>query len=236
MNSSAHSETVRIDCGMARIEGMLEIPPDPQGVVLFAHGSGSSRLSPRNNQVAAVLREAHLATLLIDLLTPDEDRSYETRFDIGLLTSRLDAAASWLPQQEATAELPLGLFGASTGAAAALQLAALRPDKVRAVVSRGGRTDLAGAQALKAVEAPTLLIVGGLDYVVIDLNRSSFMTLQCEKHLEIVPDATHLFQEAGALDTVAALAADWFCLHLARHERRMPPAIGRDTSVQRRSQ
>lgn len=236
MASSAHSETVRIDCGLVRIEGMLEIPPDPEGVVLFAHGSGSSRLSPRNNQVAAVLREAHLATLLIDLLTPDEDRSYETRFDIGLLTSRLDAAASWLQQhQEAKAELPLGLFGASTGAAAALQLAALRPDKVRAVVSRGGRTDLAGAQALKAVEAPTLFIVGGLDYVVIDLNRSSFMTLQCEKRLEIVPDATHLFQEAGALDTVAALAAEWFCLHLAHHERRMPPAIGRGTSVQRRS-
>jgi putative phosphoribosyl transferase len=235
MNSSMHFESVRIDCGMARIEGMLEIPPAPEGVVLFAHGSGSSRLSPRNNQVAAVLREARLATLLIDLLTPDEDRSYETRFDIGLLTSRLDAAASWLQQQEATAELPLGLFGASTGAAAALQLAALHPDKVRAVVSRGGRTDLAGAQALKTVEAPTLLIVGGLDYVVIDLNRSSFMTLQCEKRLEIVPDATHLFQEAGALDTVAALAADWFCLHLAHHERRMPPAIGRGTSAQRRS-
>ena len=235
MNSSMHFQSVRIDCGMVPIEGMLEIPPAPEGVVLFAHGSGSSRLSPRNNQVAAVLREARLATLLIDLLTPDEDRTYETRFDIGLLTSRLDAAASWLQQQEATAELPLGLFGASTGAAAALQLAALRPDKIRAVVSRGGRTDLAGVQALRAVEAPTLFIVGGLDYVAIDLNRSSYMTLQCEKHLEIIPDATHLFQETGTLDTVAALAADWFCLHLAHHERHMPPSIGRGTSAQRRS-
>lgn len=237
MVALAHSELVRIDIDTTRIEGMLEIPADPEGIVLFAHGSGSSRLSPRNNQVAAALRDARFGTLLVDLLTAEEDRNYETRFNIGLLTSRLEAAASWLHQHHAAGSLPLGLFGASTGAAAALQLAALRPDMAGAVVSRGGRTDLAGTSTLKKVEAPTLLIVGGLDYVVIDLNRSSFMTLQCEKRLEIVPDATHLFQEQGTLDTVAALAADWFSLHLARVEGRMPPpSAGKGATAERRLQ
>lgn len=235
MVSPMHTELVGIETGTARIEGMLEVPPDPAGIVLFAHGSGSGRLSPRSNQVAAILHDAHLGTLLVDLLTPEEDRSYETRFNIDLLASRLDAAASWLGRHEITGSLPLGLFGASTGAAAALQLAALHPDKVRAVVSRGGRTDLVGTQALKKVDAPTLLIVGGLDYVVIDLNRSSFMTLQCEKRLEIVPDATHLFQEPGALDMVARLAAGWFSLHLDHREERIPsPSSGKGVAQERR--
>lgn len=198
------------------IEGMLELPAHATGMVLFAHGSGSSRLSPRNNYVATVLRNAGLGTLLVDLLTADEDQTYQTRFDIALLTQRLQVALTWLQRQggELTA-LPLGLFGASTGAAAALCAAAGAPQLVRAVVSRGGRPDLAGTEALERVRAPTLLLVGGLDDVVIELNQAAYDRMQCEKQLRIVPGATHLFEEPGKLESVARLAADWFLLHLA---------------------
>ena len=196
------------------LEGMLEIPPQACGMVLFAHGSGSSRLSPRNNYVARVLREAGMGTLLIDLLTREEDRNYDTRFDIALLTRRLIQTTDWLRAAPLTAGFTLGYFGASTGAAAALQAAALRTDIV-AVVSRGGRPDLAGEKQLERVKAPTLLIVGGFDDVVIDLNRQAYTHLNCQKQLVIVPGATHLFEESGTLEEVARLATDWFRLHLS---------------------
>jgi alpha-beta hydrolase superfamily lysophospholipase len=202
--------------GGVDMEGMLELPHGTLGVVLFAHGSGSSRLSPRNNYVARVLREAGVGTLLLDLLSPVEDRNYQTRFDIGLLTQRLRTAADWLRTQDATSQLPLGLFGASTGAAAALRLAADPGAGVAAVVSRGGRPDLAGMEALRAVEAPTLLLVGGNDDAVIDLNRQAFDQLGCTKNLVIVPGATHLFEEPGTLEEVARQASDWFTGWFAR--------------------
>jgi putative phosphoribosyl transferase len=193
----------------------LLVPPGAEGVVLFAHGSGSSRHSPRNKFVAAQLREARLATLLIDLLTPQEDEVYRTRFDIGLLTERLAEAARSLAHEPQTKHLPVGLFGASTGAAAALEVAAAMPEAIRAVVSRGGRPDLASHAALREVKAPTLLIVGGDDTGVIELNEQAYAELGCEKRLEIVPGATHLFEEPGKLEAVAGLAAQWFSRHLA---------------------
>jgi putative phosphoribosyl transferase len=211
----AKKELVRIGPGPASMEGMLNLPDAPLGIVLFAHGSGSSRLSPRNNFVAGVLREAHIGSLLLDLLTPAEDRSFENRFNIALLTTRLAAAAAWLRQLDTTATLKLGLFGASTGAAAALQLATDPGAGIAAVVSRGGRPDLAGDHALATVAAPTLLIVGGADDVVIDLNRAALHLLRCEKELVIVPGATHLFDEPGTLEEVARLATGWFLRHLA---------------------
>jgi len=207
---------VRIGSGAADMEGMLELPHAALGIVLFAHGSGSSRLSPRNNYVARVLREAGIGTLLLDLLTQDEERKRATRFDIALLAARLRTAADWLRTQDATMTLPLGLFGASTGAAAALRLAADPGVNVAAVVSRGGRPDLAGADALRSVEAPVLLIVGGEDNGVIDLNRMAFEQLGSPKQLVIVPGATHLFEEPGTLEEVARLAAEWFAGHFAR--------------------
>ncbi|MCU0805656.1 MAG: dienelactone hydrolase family protein [Burkholderiales bacterium] len=207
---------VHIPSGDVRMEGVLEAPPNAPGMVLFAHGSGSSRLSPRNNFVAAELRKAGLGTLLLDLLTRDEDRDYETRFAITLLAERLADAVRWLRQEPAVGLLPVGLFGASTGAAAALQVAASQPHEIGAVVSRGGRPDLAGAQALAKVRAPTLLIVGGADYGVIELNEAAYARLTCEKQLVIVPRATHLFEEPGALEEVARLAAAWFARSLAR--------------------
>jgi len=191
------------------LEGDLMVPEDASGVVLFAHGSGSSRLSPRNRQVAETLQQNGLATLLMDLLSPDEDQ----RFNIELLSARLIHAVDWLAQEASTARLRLGLFGASTGAAAALVTAARRPDNVRAVVSRGGRPDLAGA-ALSLVDAPTLLIVGGRDSTVIDLNRRAFEQLRCDKDIHIVPGATHLFEEPGTLEKVSDLAQDWFLTYL----------------------
>ena len=206
---------VHVAAGTATMEGMLELPHDAAGVVLFAHGSGSSRLSPRNNHVARVLRDAGIGTLLLDLLTSHEDSLVHNRFDISLLTRRLRAAAAWLAAQDATLALPLGLFGASTGAAAALQLAADPAVSVAAVVSRGGRPDLAGIDALRAVEAPTLLIVGGADEPVIALNEQAYAELGCVKRLAIVPGATHLFEEPGSLDEVARLAADWFAGYFA---------------------
>jgi alpha-beta hydrolase superfamily lysophospholipase len=197
------------------VPGSLTIPPSPRGVVAFAHGSGSSRLSPRNAFVAETLQRRGIATLLFDLLTPQEDRDPEARFDIPLLTRRLLAASDWLSEQDATARLPLGYFGASTGAAAALEAAAERGAGVSAVVSRGGRPDLAGSGLLEAVSAPTLLIVGGLDDVVIGLNRKAMARLSCEKELVVVPGATHLFEEPGTLAQAAGHAADWFARWLS---------------------
>lgn len=218
-SSSASSERlVSINIGPVSLEGNLTIPAGAGGVVLFAHGSGSSRMSPRNRYVAGVLGQARLATLLFDLLTADEERidmlTAELRFDIGLLAQRVIAAIDWLTASEATAGMNIGLFGASTGAAAALVSAAERPDKVRAVVSRGGRPDLAEL-SLARVKAPTLLIVGGNDHQVIQLNELALARLNTEKKMEIVPGATHLFEEPGTLEEVARLAAHWFQLHLA---------------------
>jgi putative phosphoribosyl transferase len=214
-----HEATVVVSTGQVALEGTLAVPAEPVGVVLFAHGSGSSRHSPRNRFVAAELRRARLATLLTDLLSAEEEaldaRTAELRFDIGLLARRLVAATDWLGRQQPTRGLPLGYFGASTGAAAALVAAAQRPGVAGAVVSRGGRPDLAG-QALDHVRAPTLLVVGGEDRAVIPLNRDALARLQAEKALEIVPGATHLFEEPGALERVAGLARGWFALHLPR--------------------
>jgi putative phosphoribosyl transferase len=208
------TELVSIASGSARIEGMLELPDNPTGIVLFAHGSGSSRLSLRNNFVAGLLRDAGLGTLLMDLLTPNEDLSRESRFDIALLSQRLHAALAWARERPETRNLPVGLFGASTGAAAALQVAAAAASSVAAVVSRGGRPDLAGRAALEKVAAPTLLVVGGLDDPVVELNRAALALLSCEKQLTIVPGATHLFEEPGKLQSVAELAREWFVQHL----------------------
>lgn len=203
------AQLVHIPEGEIRVEGMLELPENAAGIVLFAHGSGSSRHSPRNNYVARVLREAGVGTLLMDLLTREEDNDYQTRFDIPLLTRRLLTATAWV-KNHATFTLPLGYFGASTGAAAALQAAAELGDKIAAVVSRGGRPDLAGADALGLVACPTLLLVGGFDDVVIDLNKQAYTRMNCEKRLTIVPGATHLFEEPGTLEEVAREAAVWF--------------------------
>jgi putative phosphoribosyl transferase len=213
-----HAERpVRVPAGAVELEGNLGVPEGARGVVLFAHGSGSGRHSPRNRYVARVLREAGLATLLIDLLTPEEEevdlRTRHLRFDIGLLAERLTGATDWLTENPHTQNLRIGYFGASTGAGAALVAAAKRPDAVGAIVSRGGRPDLAG-DALSLVKAPTLLIVGGDDVPVIDMNQEAFAPLRAEKRLEIVPGATHLFEEPGALEEVARLAADWFVRHL----------------------
>ena len=194
-------------------EGLLDRPADAQGLVLFAHGSGSSRLSPRNTYVARSLNQAGLATLRFDLLTEAEAADRGRVFDIPLLGERLDQAAAWAARSGHTRGLPLGYFGASTGAAAALVSAARRA-AVRAVVSRGGRPDLA-EDALPLVRAPTLLIVGGADHDVLDLNRAAAKRLRCVHRLEVVPGATHLFEEAGALESVVALARTWFLRHLA---------------------
>jgi len=208
-------ETASIATPAGAVEGTLDLPTGAKGVVLFAHGSGSSRFSPRNNFVAGALRTAGIGTLLMDLLTPAEDELYRTRFNISLLTERLGLAADWLAAAVATRGQPLGLFGASTGAAAALQFAAERKGGVAAVVSRGGRPDLTGQVALARVTAPTLFIVGGRDEGVIELNESAFLNLNCKKRIDIVPGATHLFEEPGALEEVARLARDWFSQHLS---------------------
>jgi len=212
---------VHIPAGSATIEGMLEIPEQAVGLVLFAHGSGSSRHSPRNNYVAGVLRQAGVGTLLMDLLTPEEDRDYERRFDIALLTQRLMDAARWVVSQPELNEISLGFFGASTGAAAALEAAAILGDEAKAVVSRGGRPDMASPDMMATVTAPTLLLVGGLDDVVIDLNRQAYDQLRCKKELVIVPGATHLFEEPGTLEEVAFQAAAWFAHHLAAKSARL---------------
>ena len=211
--------SITIPADGAKLQGNLNIPAGARGLVLFAHGSGSSRHSPRNRYVASALQEGGLATLLMDLLTPEEEsidqRTGQLRFDIGLLAERLVAATDWLHENPETRDLKLGYFGASTGAGAALVAAARRPDAIGAVVSRGGRPDLARS-ALPAVRAPTLLIVGGDDLPVIGMNREALRALEVEKRLEIVPGATHLFEEPGTLEQVARLARAWFERHLAR--------------------
>jgi dienelactone hydrolase len=205
------------------LEGELVLPAAAAGIVLFAHGSGSSRHSPRNQAVAARIRDAGLGTLLFDLLTRDEEavdrRTGHLRFDIGLLAERLFRATQWIRGRREAKSLLVGYFGSSTGGAAALLAAAELPDAVGAVVSRGGRPDLA-RDALARVEAPTLLIVGGLDDVVIELNEAAFERLRCEKALRIVPGASHLFEEPGKLEEVSRLAAEWFRSHLTETKRR----------------
>ena len=205
---------VESDGELVELDGELILPPSAKGVVLFAHGSGSSRFSPRNTYVAEVLQQCGIGTLLFDLLTSAEDQNYETRFDIALLTKRLLAATAWLQNNPNTQTLNLGYFGASTGAAAALQAAAQMENKISAVVSRGGRPDLAGELALSRVTAPTLLIVGGADYGVIELNQQANALLNCEKKLTLIPGATHLFEEPGTLQLAARSAAEWFVQHL----------------------
>jgi putative phosphoribosyl transferase len=208
---------VRVSADPVELEGNLGVPEAARSVVLFAHGSGSGRHSPRNRYVARVFQRAGLATLLIDLLTPEEEevdlRTGHLRFDIGLLAERLAGATDWLMENPDTSNLRIGYFGASTGAGAALVAAAERPEAVGAIVSRGGRPDLAG-DALPLVKAPTLLIVGGNDLPVIGMNEEAFAQMQAEKELRIVPGATHLFEEPGALEEVARLAASWFVGHL----------------------
>ena len=209
---------VHIAAGRATLDGNLTIADGATALVLFAHGSGSSRHSPRNQFVARTLNNARLATLLFDLLTPEEEaidlRTQEHRFNIGLLAERLVQATKWAKQQEQTRDLHIGYFGSSTGGGAALVAAAEIPQDVGAVVSRGGRPDLAG-DALPKVQVPTLLIVGGNDDIVIELNEQARDRMRCEVKLEIVPGATHLFEESGALERVAQLASDWFSLHAA---------------------
>lgn len=221
MKTSLESENlVDIPAGDLELQGNLQVPRGANGVVLFAHGSGSSRHSVRNRFVASSLNEAGLATLLMDLLSEDEEaidlRTTRLRFDIAFLAERLLHAIDWLGRNPGTGQLDIGLFGSSTGAAAALLSAAERPDEVRAIVSRGGRADLAGP-ALGAVRAPTLLIVGGNDAPVIELNRQAESELRCVKEMTIVPRASHLFEEPGALEAVSNFAARWFQKHLQSH-------------------
>jgi len=208
---------VRVPAGSAALEGNLLIPAEATGVVLFAHGSGSSRFSSRNRYVAQELRRGGLATLLIDLLTVQEEavdvRTAHLRFDIDLLADRLAGTIEWMSRQPSTSRLRVGLFGASTGGGAALVAAARLPERVSAVVSRGGRPDLAGA-ALPTVKAPALLIVGGDDIPVIRMNQEAYDLMTCERRMEIVPGASHLFEEPGTLERVAELARDWFVKHL----------------------
>ena len=217
---AAVSREVRIPCGDAWLYGDLTLPVGALGVVLFVHGSGSGRHSARNRQVAQKLQQAGIATLLFDLLTAQEEQTdihtREHRFDIALLTRRIQDATTWAMAQPDLQQLPIGYFGASTGSAAAIIAAARLGERIAAVVSRGGRPDLAGPVALAAVTAPTLLIVGGADHGVIELNEQALQHLRCDRQLVIVDGATHLFEERGALEQVAELAASWFTTHLAR--------------------
>lgn len=212
-STAAPLRSQQVLIGRRALPGDLDVPARSHGLVVFAHGSGSSRLSSRNRRVAEVLQQHALSTLLFDLLDEDEALDQRNVFDIGLLSERVQQALDWTAGQAALAGMSLGLFGASTGAAAALCAAAARPGRVAAVVSRGGRPDLAAA-SLPAVQTPTLLIVGGADREVLALNRQALRELRCNKRLEVVPGATHLFEEPGALDSVAQLAASWFETHL----------------------
>lgn len=213
MNATLSEEMVEIPIGSAVLHGDLRVPPRPAGLVIFAHGSGSSRFSARNRKVAESLQMRGFATLLLDLLTPEEESvdiyTSQYRFDIPRLGERVKAAAEWAKTVPQVSDLPCGLFGASTGAGAALVAAAARPDLVRAVVSRGGRPDLAGA-ALANVDAPTLLIVGSADHAVIEMNRKALRRIPAESELQIVSGAGHLFEEPGTLEEVERLAGDWF--------------------------
>lgn len=217
MTAQLNTTVIRIPIGgRTWLNADLAVPPDAKGVVLFAHGSGSGRLSPRNQYVASELNGVQMATVLADLLTDEEekadDRNRALRFDISLLTSRLVGIVDWTKTNDLIATLPVGVFGASTGAAAALDAAALRPDIVRAVVSRGGRPDL--ATRLDEVKAPTLLIVGSNDMTVLEMNRAASRQLTCTRLIEVIPGATHLFEEPGTLEAVAAAAGTWFRQHL----------------------
>jgi putative phosphoribosyl transferase len=203
------SQEVVIPVEKNKIRGNLDLPAHCRGIVIFVHGSGSSRFSPRNRFVAEQIRKHSIGTLLLDLLTVEEEHVYATRFDIDLLATRLEFIMDWARGQAELKDQPIGLFGASTGAAAALKAAALADGTIRAVVSRGGRPDLAG-ESLALVKCPTLLIVGGDDTAVLQLNQDAFARLKCEKRLVIVPHATHLFEEPGALQNVATLASTWF--------------------------
>jgi dienelactone hydrolase len=215
--TAEHASAIEIPADEVLLQDDLTIPPHARGIVVFAHGSGSGRFSPRNRAVANVLVQAGLATLLMDLLTAQEEtvdlRTRHLRFDVALLGRRVIATIDWLATDPTVTQLPVGCFGASTGAAAALIAAADRPERVRAVVSRGGRPDLAG-EALRRVTAPTLLIVGGNDVEVLRLNQQALSAIAGKARLEIVPGATHLFEEPGALERVALLARDWFLRHL----------------------
>lgn len=217
IHETAHATKVVVQAGEVQLEGHLVIPDSACGIVVFVHGSGSSRFSPRNQHVANVLNEGGLATLLFDLLTADEHeidmQTRELRFDINLLSERMMATLDWLAEQAAVPKLAVGLFGASTGAAAALNAAAGRPDAIAAVVSRGGRPDLA-MDALSRVVAPTLMIVGSLDRQVIEMNRAAANVMEAPWRIEIIEGATHLFEEPGKLEQVAALARDWFLEYL----------------------
>ena len=216
MANKNSQQAVRIPADSVILEGVLDVPQGAQAIVIFAHGSGSSRHSPRNKFVAKVLREAGMGTLLFDLLTREEDTIYENRFDISLLTVRLKAVTLWLKSQPQTMNLRIGYFGASTGAAAALNSAADLGIIIGAIVSRGGRPDMA-EQALRKVQAPTLLVVGEYDDIVIKLNQLAYNLIKAEKELTIIPGATHLFEEPGTLEKVARLAAKWFKQHLLSH-------------------
>jgi putative phosphoribosyl transferase len=222
----ASEHEVQITTAAIRLDGTLTLPSDPRGVVIFAHGSGSSRFSPRNRYVAGVLHQSGIATLLMDLLTRSEERvdayTAHLRFDISLLAQRLLVATDWLKEETETAALPVGYFGASTGAGAALVAAAERDD-IAAVVSRGGRPDLAGV-VLARVKAPTLLIVGGDDVPVIEMNREAMEQMRCPTRLEIIPGAGHLFEEPGKLEEVARLARAWFETHLTHMNEQAPAA------------
>ena len=209
----ANTTPLSIQIGLTRLTGDLYVPSSTRGLVLFVHGSGSSRLSPRNRYVAEILYQSNISSLLFDLLTPEEDLDYQNRFDISVLTDRLDKVYDWVQEQYPERHRPIGLFGASTGAAAALQVAAKRGQGIAAVVSRGGRPDLAGANFLSRVKSPTLLIVGGLDIQVLALNQEAYDVLPCLKELRVVPGATHLFEEPGTLELAAQHATDWFLTH-----------------------
>jgi putative phosphoribosyl transferase len=211
--TALHEHGIRIKEGKITLAGILGLPPGPQGLVIFAHGSGSGRLSPRNNFVARHLQQVGLATLLLDLLTEEEADDRRKVFDIDLLADRLLIAKGWVESEERTRELTIGYFGASTGAGAALQAAAREPANVKATVSRGGRPDLAESY-LPSVTAPTLLVVGGHDEPVIEMNRIAYESLTCEKKLVIIPGATHLFEEASTLEQVAEHAGKWFQQYL----------------------
>ncbi|UQA57751.1 dienelactone hydrolase family protein [Polyangium aurulentum] len=232
--STEGTRPVQVRAGDVMLDGDLGLPEGASGIVVFAHGSGSSRFSPRNRRVAWMLRDRGLGTLLVDLLTQEEEavdlRTAHVRFDIGLLAERVALTIDWLSEERDTAGLGVGIFGASTGAAAALVAASERPGAVFAVVSRGGRPDLAG-EALHLVETPTLLIVGGADTLVLDLNQEAMEELRCEKRLVVIPGATHLFEESGALEEVARLAGEWFEGHLGaareRGEARRSSSRGR---------
>ena len=217
---AVRTREVKIPSGNLLLEGELSVPEGAKGIVLFAHGSGSSRFSPRNRRVARVLRERRIATLLFDLLTRDEEafdlQTAALRFDTGLLAKRLVDATRWLDRLDEVRDLDVGYFGASTGGGAALVAAAELGDAIGAVVSRGGRPDLAGEEALRRVVSPTLLIVGEQDTVVLQLNEEAFRLFRCEKELVVIPGVTHLFEEPGALEEVARLAAEWFERHLRR--------------------